>query len=96
MPIDLDNFRRREWRDAVDASGIDKPARIYDLRSTYASNALHAGVAPFELAKVMGTSVRMLERHYGTLIAGAHAGITARLAAFEAAQAAAAKHADEG
>jgi hypothetical protein len=29
-------------------------------------------VTPFELAKVMGTSVRMIERHYGTLIGGAH------------------------
>jgi hypothetical protein len=32
----------------------------------------------------MGTSVRMLERHYGTLISGAHAGIVSRLDAFEA------------
>jgi integrase len=86
LRIDLDNFRRREWTDAVDASGVDKPARIYDLRSTFASNALHAGVTPFELAKIMGTSVRMLERHYGTLIAGAKAGIAARLAALEAEQ----------
>ena len=33
------------------------PARIYDLRSTFASNALAAGVDVFELARVMGTSV---------------------------------------
>jgi hypothetical protein len=48
---------------AVDASGIAKPARIYDLRSTFASNALAAGVTVFELARVMGTSVAMIERH---------------------------------
>jgi integrase len=35
--LDLDNFRRREWAPAVDAAGIAKPARIYDLRSTFAS-----------------------------------------------------------
>lgn len=31
----------------------------------------------------MGTSVRMIERHYGALIGGAHAGIVARLDALE-------------
>jgi integrase len=83
-PLNLNNFRRRWWRPAVEASGIAKPARIYDLRSTFASNALAAGVTVFELAKVMGTSVAMIERHYGTLIGGAHAGIAGRLDALEA------------
>jgi hypothetical protein len=41
-------------------------------------------VTVFELAKVMGTSVAMIERHYGTLIGGAHAGIIGRLDAIEA------------
>jgi integrase len=84
-PLDLDNFRARVWTPAVKASGVRTPARLYDLRATFASNALAAGVTPFELAKVMGTSVRMLERHYGTLIAGAGAGIAARLDAHDAA-----------
>ena len=39
----------------------------------------------FELAKVMGTSGAMIERHYGTLIGGAHAGITGWLDAIEVA-----------
>ena len=38
----------------------------------------------FELAKVMGTSGAMIEKHYGTLIGGAHAGIAARLDALDA------------
>jgi integrase len=63
--IDLDNFRRRAWGPAVEASGVAKPARIYDLRSTFASNALAAGVTVFELARIMGTSVRMIEKQYG-------------------------------
>jgi hypothetical protein len=37
----------------------------------FASNALAAGVSVFELASVMGTSVAMIERHYGTLVEGA-------------------------
>ena len=69
---------------AVEASGIAKPARIYDLRSTFASNALAGGVTVFELARVMGTSVAMIERHYGTLLDGAHAGIAGRLDTIEA------------
>jgi integrase len=83
--FDLDNFRRREWGPAVEASGVRTPARIYDLRSTFASNALAAGVSVFELARVMGTSVAMIERHYGTVIEGAGADIARRLGAFEAA-----------
>jgi integrase len=83
-PLNLDNFRRREWAVAVKASAVAKLARIYDLRSTFASNALAAGVTVFELARVMGTSVAMIERHYGTLLDGAHAGIVGRLAALEA------------
>jgi hypothetical protein len=34
----------------------------------------------------MGTSIEMIERHYGTLLTGAAAGIATRLAAFEAEQ----------
>jgi integrase len=82
--LDLDNFRRREWAVAVKASGVATPARMYDLRSTFASNALAAGVTVFELARVMGTSVRMIERHYGALLDGAHNVIASRLDEFEA------------
>jgi hypothetical protein len=49
--LNLDNFRRREWAPALEAAGVARPARIYDLRSTFASNALAAGVAVFELAR---------------------------------------------
>ena len=82
--FDLHNFRRREWGPAIEAAGIRKPARIYDLRSTFASNALAAGVSVFELARIMGTSVGMIERSYGTLIEGAGADIARRLGEFEA------------
>lgn len=77
--LSLDNFRRREWRDAIDASGVPKPARIYDLRSTFASRALAAGVSVFQLARIMGTSVKMIEQHYGALLDGSGAEIASRL-----------------
>jgi hypothetical protein len=38
----------------------------------------------FELARIMGTSIQMIERHYGTLLDGAGAGIAARLDALDA------------
>jgi len=38
---------------------------IYSLRHTYATNLLEIGVHHFILAKNMGTSIAMLERHYG-------------------------------
>jgi hypothetical protein len=81
--MNLDSFRHREWAPAIEASGVRRPARIYDLRSTFASNALAAGVSVFELARVMGTSMAMIERHYGTLIEGAGADIARRLNAFD-------------
>jgi hypothetical protein len=65
-----------------EAAGIAKPARVYDLRSTFASNALAAGITTFELARIMGTSVGMIEAHYGALIDTAHDGILARLDGF--------------
>jgi integrase len=95
-PLDLNRWRGREWAPAVEAAGITKPCRIYDLRSTFASNALAAGVTVFELARVMGTSVAMIEHHYGALIDGAHAGIVGRLDAIETALEEAAKEATLG
>jgi len=82
--MNLDNFRRREWAPAIEAAGIATPARIYDLRSTFASDALAAGVAIFQLARVMGTSVQMIERHYGALLDGSGAEIAGRLDALDA------------
>ena len=69
------NSRRREWTPAIEASGVRRPARIYDLRSTFAWDALNARVPVFQLARIMGTSVRMIE----TLLDGSGAEIAGRL-----------------
>ena len=67
---------------AGDRRGRDREGHpLYDLRSTFASNALAAGVTMFELARIMGTSVKMIEQHYGTLIDTAHDAILSRLEA---------------
>ncbi len=61
------------------SAGIATPARLYGLRSTFASNALAAGVTTYELARIMGTIVRMIELHYGALLYTAHDAILERL-----------------
>src|SRR5215208_4569640 len=81
--LDLDHFRLREWTPAIAASGVRRPARIYDLRSTFAPDGLAAGVGIHALARIMGTSVRMIERHYGTLLDGAMESIAIRLDALD-------------
>ena len=80
-PFDVANFRRRVWAPAIDSAGIAKPARIYDLRSTFISNALANGVTVFETARVAGTSVKMIEAHYGALLDTAHESLLERLEA---------------
>jgi integrase len=49
------------------------------LRHTFATEALAAGVSIFELARVMGTSVHMVDRTYGHLASDSEQAIRARL-----------------
>lgn len=77
------NFADREWRPAIEAAGIAKPARVYDMRHTFATNAIAARIDLFELAKIMGTSTVMLERVYGSLLGGAMRSMADRLGAWE-------------
>ena len=58
------------WTPALRAAGI-KHRRIYDLRHTYATWSLAAGVDIYTLARRMGTSVQMIDRTYGHLAADA-------------------------
>jgi integrase len=60
-----------------------RPRRIYDLRHTFASNAIAAGVSLFPLARFMGTSVQMLDRVYGHLLPDAEAETRELLDAFD-------------
>ncbi|HZR96728.1 MAG TPA: tyrosine-type recombinase/integrase [Gaiellaceae bacterium] len=77
-PIDLHNFREREWRPALIAGGFFVEVKgddgkvtnkatytPYALRHTYAAWALAAGVNIYTLARRMGTSVKMIDETYG-------------------------------
>ena len=65
--FDLHNFRTREWKPAQLAAGITPLRRVYDLRHTFATFALRAGISTFDLSRYMGASLTMIDRHYGHL-----------------------------
>jgi integrase len=65
--LDRHNFRNREWKPAQLAAGIAPLRRIYDLRHTFATFALRAGISTFDLSRYMGASLTMIDRHYGHL-----------------------------
>jgi integrase len=65
--LDLHNFSRRAWRAAQLAAGIEPLRRPYDLRHTFATFALRAGISTFDLSRFMGASLTMIDRHYGHL-----------------------------
>jgi integrase len=76
--VGLDTWRNREWYPALEAAGIAKRGP-YHLRHTFATEALAAGVSIFELARLMGTSVKMIDRTYGHLARESEEAIRARL-----------------
>jgi integrase len=63
-PINQDNFHNREWRPALEALGI-RLRPNYAMRHTYISHLLAAGATPLFVARQTGTSLEMIERHYG-------------------------------
>jgi integrase len=65
--LDRHNFRNREWKPAQIAAGIEPLRRIYDLRHTFATFALRAGISTLDLSRYMGASLTMIDRHYGHL-----------------------------
>jgi hypothetical protein len=65
--IDLEKFRHRQWTPTLRAAGIAH-RRIYDLRHTYATWSLAAGVDLFTLSRRMGTSLAMIDATYGHLV----------------------------
>jgi integrase len=76
--INLDNWRTREWYPALEAAGLRRRGP-YQLRHTFATEALAARISIFELARVMGASVKTIDRHYGHLARDSEEAIRARL-----------------
>ncbi len=53
---------------AVDRAKLDPATTFYTLRHSYISHALKSGIPTQLLAENVGTSVRMIEKHYGKFI----------------------------
>jgi integrase len=65
--LDIHHFRPYQWRPAQKAAAITPLRRVYDLRHTFATFALRAGLSTFDLSRYMGASLTMIDRHYGHL-----------------------------
>jgi integrase len=76
--LGLDTWRGREWYPALEAAGIQRRGP-YHLRHTFATEALAAGVSIFELARVMGASVKTIDKTYGHLARDSEDAIRQRL-----------------
>ena len=70
--IDFRVFGRRHWRPAQIAAGIEPIRGLYDMRHTYATFALRAGVPVFAVSRFIGSSIAMIDRHYGHLARDSH------------------------
>jgi hypothetical protein len=65
--IDFRVFGRRHWRPAQIAAGVEPTRGLYNMRHTYATFALRAGVPVFAVSRFIGSSIAMIDRHYGHL-----------------------------
>ena len=66
-PIDEDKWRKKYWYRALRACNI-RPRKFYATRHTFISDALSQGANIKWLAEYCGTSVAMIEKHYGRYI----------------------------
>lgn len=60
-PMDRTGFKKA-WARATKTSQVH--ARPYDLRHTFITRAIMSGVSPSVVAKITGTSARVIEKHY--------------------------------
>lgn len=75
---DWSNWRRRVWRPACEAAGMDPIPRPYDLRHSFASLLLAEGQPVLDVAKQLGHAARMTLDVYGHVI-DEYAGLPSQL-----------------
>jgi integrase len=64
--INLDNRRTRVVVSGTRGAGV-RGRGPYALRDTFATEALAGGISIFHLSRVMGASVKTIDKHYGHL-----------------------------
>ncbi|HEX8299013.1 MAG TPA: site-specific integrase, partial [Rubricoccaceae bacterium] len=62
-PVALD-FLSKRLQKLAEAAGVGKNVTGYSLRHSYGTRMAAAGVPLLDLARMMGTSAAMIERHY--------------------------------
>lgn len=77
-PIHAESFTRHEWSAAIRATGV-RARKFYAARHTCASVLLSAGVPAKLVAEQLGTSLAMLQLHYGRYMATASDALDAAL-----------------
>lgn len=55
-------------RDAAERAGLPKGVCVYTLRHSFITHTLLAGLSTLEVSKMVGTSLTMIEKHYGHLV----------------------------
>ena len=65
---------------AAEAAKLPAGTTAYTLRHSVISDLVHDGLDLLTVAQISGTSVAMIERHYGHLRSDVAAGALARLA----------------
>jgi integrase len=64
-----------DWDDliaeAAQLAGLPKGTCLYTLRHSFITEALLGGLPTLEVARLVGTSVQMIEKHYGHLVVSA-------------------------
>lgn len=68
------------FKAAADDAGLPAGATIYVLRHSVITDLVHAGVDLLTVAQISGTSLRMIEKHYGHLTGAAAAAALAKVA----------------
>ena len=58
-------FLSKRLQGLAEDAGVPKNVTAYSLRHSYGTRMAAAGVPLLDLARIMGTSVQMIERHYG-------------------------------
>ena len=66
-PINEDKWRKKYWYRALRACEV-RPRKLYATRHTFISVGLSNGVKIQWLAEYCGTSVAMIDKHYGRYV----------------------------
>jgi integrase len=81
--VNLSNWRRRVWQPAVKVAGLD-PRPLYEMRHTFATLSLSAGVPLEWIAAQLGhRDTRITLRHYARFLPAADEPAVDLLDAFE-------------